>query len=158
MPRRTSQEFRPRLARALPVLAAALVLILGVLALARRADAAYPIGAVFLRVGVGARTAGMGDADLVSARDASVLYWNPAGLANLSEREILFNTGERTDWDATPVRALMRAAPAALRREDSIADAFHQMAVSGHRHLPVSLDSDRWAVVSARDLLRYLCK
>lgn len=76
----------------------------------------------------------------------------------LSEREILFNTGERTDWDGTPVSALMRAAPAALRREDSVADAFHQMAVSGHRHLPVALDPGRWAVVSARDLLRYLCK
>jgi len=55
------------------------------------AYAADPVGAVFLRVGVGARSAGLGDADIVSAHDASVLHSNPAGLAETSGPRILLH-------------------------------------------------------------------
>ncbi|MFN0149918.1 MAG: PorV/PorQ family protein [bacterium] len=53
--------------------------------------ASEPVGAVFLRVGVGARNAGMGDADIVGARDPSVLHWNPAGLARLARPQVLLH-------------------------------------------------------------------
>lgn len=60
-----------------------------VLAHAGDAHARRPVGAVFLRVGVGARAAGLADADLVSMEDPSALHWNPAALSRLGRREIL---------------------------------------------------------------------
>jgi len=38
-------------------------------------------GLAFLKIGVGARAAGMGSAQVAVASDATSLYWNPAGLA-----------------------------------------------------------------------------
>lgn len=38
-------------------------------------------GALFLRVGVGARAAAMGEAFIAVAQDASALYWNPAAMS-----------------------------------------------------------------------------
>lgn len=38
----------------------------------------------FLRIGVGARTAGMGGAYAAPANDAAAFYWNPAGLTGVS--------------------------------------------------------------------------
>lgn len=45
-------------------------------------------GGQFLRVGVGARAAGMGGAFSSLADDASAIYWNPSGLAQLSQKEV----------------------------------------------------------------------
>ena len=49
----------------------------------------------FLKIGVGARAASMGDAYVALADDASSLYWNPGGLGMLRKNEIIFQT---TDW------------------------------------------------------------
>ena len=43
----------------------------------------------FLRIGVGARPVAMGEAFAAVAEDASALYWNPAGIARLSSRDLL---------------------------------------------------------------------
>jgi len=73
----------------------------------------------------------------------------------LSERELV--TGGQ-DFDKASVRDLMRPpAAAVLNEDDSVADAFHGMAVTGQRHLPIRLKAGGYGVVSARDLLRYLC-
>ncbi len=45
-------------------------------------------GGQFLRVGVGARAAGMGGAFSSLADDASAIYWNPSGLAQLNQKEV----------------------------------------------------------------------
>ena len=42
----------------------------------------------FLRIGVGARALGMGSAFVGLADDGTAAYWNPAGLATLSERQV----------------------------------------------------------------------
>ncbi|MFH0777430.1 MAG: UPF0164 family protein [Candidatus Eisenbacteria bacterium] len=44
--------------------------------------------AEFLKVGPGARALGMGGAFVALADDASAVYWNPAGLADIREREL----------------------------------------------------------------------
>lgn len=44
--------------------------------------------ASFLKIGVGARAAGMGDAFTALALDGTSLYWNPAGLTHLKTKEI----------------------------------------------------------------------
>ncbi len=47
-------------------------------------------GAQFLELGVSARAIGMGEAFLSICDDASAIYYNPAGLTQLMEREALF--------------------------------------------------------------------
>jgi hypothetical protein len=45
-------------------------------------------GANFLKIGVGARAAAMGEAFTAVADDSTSLYWNPAGLARLEKGEL----------------------------------------------------------------------
>lgn len=73
-----------------------------------------------------------------------------------SERELLFL--KQPIAGDTPIVQVMRAESVCLRPSDLVADAFHQMAISGHRHLPVKLGAGEYGVVSSRDLLRYLCR
>ena len=47
-------------------------------------------GLDFLKIGVGARPAGMGEAFCAAADDASAIYWNPSGLGRLADKEITF--------------------------------------------------------------------
>jgi len=50
--------------------------------------------APFLEIGVGARAVGMGGAFVGTASDASALFWNPAGIARIPSRELLFMHAE----------------------------------------------------------------
>ena len=52
-------------------------------------------GMHFLRVGVGGRSGGMGEAYSAVARGAEALYWNPAGAAFADGKEILLS---HTEW------------------------------------------------------------
>ncbi len=51
-------------------------------------------GAQFLKIGIGSRAMGMGGA-AAAVSDVSSLYWNPAGLASLENREVI---AMHTDW------------------------------------------------------------
>ncbi len=53
--------------------------------------------AQFLKIGVGARATGMGEAFVAVANDASALYWNPAGIAEVKSPEFIF---VKTNWIA----------------------------------------------------------
>ena len=53
------------------------------------AQRAGTASAEFLKIGVGARAAGMGETFVAVANDASALYWNPAGLAQIKENEVI---------------------------------------------------------------------
>ncbi len=46
--------------------------------------------AQFLKIGVGARAMGMGEAFVAVANDAEALYWNPAGIARAANNAVLF--------------------------------------------------------------------
>jgi long-subunit fatty acid transport protein len=43
----------------------------------------------FLKLGAGARAVGMGESFVAVANDASALYWNPAGLVQFTENQLL---------------------------------------------------------------------
>ncbi len=47
-------------------------------------------GAQFLKIGVGARYIGMGEASVAMVDDAYSMYWNPAGMANMEQTEFAF--------------------------------------------------------------------
>jgi hypothetical protein len=64
----------------------ALVVVL--LASAARAADPGETGLAFLKIGVGARAAAMGEAYAAVAQDASATYWNPAGIANAPRTEV----------------------------------------------------------------------
>ncbi|MDI6704536.1 MAG: PorV/PorQ family protein, partial [bacterium] len=44
--------------------------------------------ATFLKIGVGARATGMGEAACAVADDANAIYWNPAGLGFFEEKQV----------------------------------------------------------------------
>jgi hypothetical protein len=50
--------------------------------------------AAFLKIGVGARAVGMGEAQAAAAEGPEALYWNPAGLAVDSRRAVSFTHNE----------------------------------------------------------------
>ena len=58
-------------------------------------EAAGTTGATFLKIEAGARPVAMGGAFVAVADDANTTYWNPAGLAQLEEREI---TAMHNEW------------------------------------------------------------
>jgi len=45
----------------------------------------------FLKIGVGARALAMGSSQVAVVNDASALYWNPAGIANLGGNQVLLS-------------------------------------------------------------------
>jgi hypothetical protein len=47
--------------------------------------------AQFLKIGVDARATAMGDAFVAVANDASALYWNPAGMTQFQENEVVIS-------------------------------------------------------------------
>jgi long-subunit fatty acid transport protein len=47
--------------------------------------------AEFLKIGVGSRASAMGEAFVAVANDASALYWNPAGLAQFKDDQLLLS-------------------------------------------------------------------
>jgi hypothetical protein len=76
----------------------ALVLVLPMAAqAARQFEKVGTIGAQFLKIGIGARAAGMGATFVSVADDASAVYWNAAGVARLTRNVISMN---HCDWVA----------------------------------------------------------
>ena len=49
----------------------------------------------FLKIGVGARAAAMGESFVAVANDASALYWNPAGITQFAENQVIV---AHTSW------------------------------------------------------------
>jgi hypothetical protein len=58
-------------------------------------DKVGTMSATFLKIGVGARSAGMGNSSVALLSDASVLYWNPASLGLLHQTDVLMTY---TQW------------------------------------------------------------
>ena len=50
--------------------------------------------AQFLKIGVGGRAASMGEAFVALSNDVSALYWNPAGLAEFSDDQVILSHNE----------------------------------------------------------------
>jgi len=52
-------------------------------------------GAEFLKIGIGARSIGMGEAFVAVANDATSIFWNPAGVSRVEDKSLFLS---HTDW------------------------------------------------------------
>ncbi|MDZ7261695.1 MAG: PorV/PorQ family protein [candidate division KSB1 bacterium] len=59
--------------------------------LSAQSNPAGHTGLAFLKIGIGARAVGMGEACTAATNDATATYWNPAGLAQFKEVEVCFS-------------------------------------------------------------------
>jgi hypothetical protein len=75
--------------KTLPLLGA--FLLAAASASAQTVSRAGTTAAPFLKIGVGGRVLGMGEAGVTVADDATALYWNPAGLAKVDRNQVLLN-------------------------------------------------------------------
>jgi hypothetical protein len=73
--------------------AAVLLLLIAQMAplFAQKVSGVGTSSAAFLKIGVGARALGMGEAQSTQAEDITAMFWNPAGLAKLERMQILLN-------------------------------------------------------------------
>jgi len=62
-----------------------------------RVDKTGTTAAKFLSVGVGSRANGLGNAFVGIANDASAMYWNPSGISQIKQTELIVNY---TNWYA----------------------------------------------------------
>ncbi len=72
----------------------AVFIVLAVFGTASYAQSISGVGttaASFLKIGVGARALGMGEAFTTQAEDITALYWNSAGLAHIDRIQVLLN-------------------------------------------------------------------
>ena len=76
------------------VIAGLIVLTLVAAGYAQNVTKVGTTAAPFLNVGMGARAIAMGGAYVSMANDATALFWNPAGLANMTTSEAVFNHSE----------------------------------------------------------------
>ncbi len=53
--------------------------------------------AQFLKIGIGARAAAMGESQVADVTDASAIFWNPAGMARIKGNQLML---VRTNWIA----------------------------------------------------------
>lgn len=92
-----------------------------------------------------------------SMKAGCVLVLDNGRLVGLvSEWELLMRASDGPLAGRT-VQEVMRPESEPLSETDEAAFAFNQLAQSGHRHMPVRMKDGSYGVVSARDLLRYLC-
>ena len=70
----------------------------------------------FLKIGVGARSAALGESFIAMANDASALYWNPAGMVQINANDVLFG---HTEWFAD-IKHEFAGAVVQLTSEDAV--------------------------------------
>ena len=70
----------------------AALMIMSISSFAQKPMRAGTTSANFLEIGYGAAGSALGDAYVSLANDASAIYWNPAGLAQMSRSEVSFVT------------------------------------------------------------------
>jgi CBS domain-containing protein len=60
--------------------------------------------------------------------------------------------------DSRTIGEVMTPDPVVLREEDSVAVAIHKMAVGGFRHIPILHGGEVAAIVTSRDIFRYVTR
>ena len=94
-----------------------------------------------------------------SGKMGCVLVMQEGALAGIfTERDLLMKIAGLKDPAQVRLADVMNHDPQCLSDTDSIAFAFHNMALKGYRHIPISRADGSLGIISSRDLLRYLCR
>jgi CBS domain-containing protein len=92
------------------------------------------------------------------ARIGSVLVRDGDRVAGIfTERDALLKLAGRP-LDGISIADVMTPDPVVLREEDSVAVAIHKMAVGGFRHIPILHRGEVAAIVTSRDIFRYVTR
>jgi CBS domain-containing protein len=76
-----------------------------------------------------------------------------------SERDFLLKVaGSSRGLDEIPLSEVMTRQPVTLSPEHSIRFALNEMAVGGFRHIPLLRNREPAGIISARDVIGYLCQ
>jgi len=75
----------------IPVLLSLIILLFSQTGYTQTIGRVGSTAAPFLKIGVGGRALGMGEAFVTQAEDVTGLYWNPGGIANISKMQVLIN-------------------------------------------------------------------
>lgn len=86
----------------------------------------------------------------------SVLVRDGDGVAGIfTERDALKKVAT-APLDGRTIGEVMTRDPVMLREDDSVAVAIHKMAVGGYRHIPMLHGGEVAAIVTSRDIFRYV--
>ena len=76
-----------------------------------------------------------------------------------SERDVLYKlVGKKHLLQTIQTKKVMTPRPVTLNLDDSIRFALHQMSVGGFRHIPIVSSNQPLKIISARDVLGYVCQ
>jgi CBS domain-containing protein len=89
----------------------------------------------------------------------SVLVRDGGRVAGIfTERDALLKLAGAPLEDKQAIGEVMTPDPVVLREEDSVAVAIHKMAVGGFRHIPILHNGEVAAIVTSRDIFRYVTR
>ncbi len=75
-----------------------------------------------------------------------------------TERDLIMKVALREEeLGNTPISDWMSPEPETIEMDDTLALAIHRMDVGGYRHLPVLADGQPVGLISAPDIMRFLC-
>ena len=76
-----------------------------------------------------------------------------------SERDVLYKlVGKKHLLHTIQTKKVRTPRPVTLNLDDSIRFALHQMSVGGFRHIPIVSPNQPLRIISARDVLGYVCQ
>lgn len=93
-------------------------------------------------------------------RTGCALVLNDNRLAGIfTEHDVLTKlTGAAATSGATPIKNLMSSNPEVLNETDSVAAALNKMSLGRYRHIPVMKSDGSYAVISIKNVLKYIAK
>lgn len=96
--------------------------------------------------------------DLMHSAGTEALVVIDAGVIRgiFTERDILKRVAGQALPPDTPITSVMTRDPVVLRETDSMAVAMNKMGVGGFRHIPLARGDDVIAMVTVRDVLKWV--
>lgn len=76
----------------------------------------------------------------------------------MTERDVLMKViGVIKDWEKTPIKEIMTAAPQTLMKGDEIAYILNNMHIGGYRHIPLVNENDEpISMISIKDIVSWV--
>lgn len=97
--------------------------------------------------------------EMSTRRTGCALVLDGKRLAGIfTEHDVLKKMTNPATGSQTPVKALMSANPETLHEGDTVAAALNKMSLGRYRHIPVVKRDGSYAVVSIKNVLKYIAR